>query len=62
MGGRGVAQIGKAAQQSGWDIIDAVKADVLQCVDHAGLSRSGLTGHDKQLHGTSLRTKNDDFI
>ena len=36
------------------DIVNAVKADILQRVDHTGFSSAGLTGHDKQLHGASL--------
>ena len=47
-------KIGKAAQQGGRDIVNAVKADILQRVDHTGFSSAGLTGHDKQLHGASL--------
>ena len=51
---RGIGKIGKAAQQGGRDIVNAVKADILQRVDHTGFSGAGLTGHDKQLHGASL--------
>lgn len=62
VGRRGVAQIGKAAQQRRGNIIHAVESDVLQRIDDAGLARAGKTGHNQQLHGASFGVGSSFFI
>lgn len=55
VGRRGVAQIGKAAQQCRGNIIHAVESDVLQRIDDAGLARAGKTCHNQQAPWGLLR-------